>query len=66
VKMHFYYANINMRRTWQGYGVRSCLRLMYNRLKIMKSSHSIIPFWGPSSRKFARKLLCVHQIKKLL
>jgi len=25
-----------------------------------------ILFWGPSSRKFPRKFLCVHQVKKLL
>jgi hypothetical protein len=30
------YANINMKRTWQGYGVRSCLRLMSNILKEMR------------------------------
>jgi hypothetical protein len=30
------YANMNMKTTWQGYGVKSCLRLMLNRLKEMK------------------------------
>jgi hypothetical protein len=31
----YYYANIQT-RTWQGYGVRSCLKLMLNILKKMK------------------------------
>jgi len=30
------YANMNMKRTWQGYGARLCLKLMLNRLKEMK------------------------------
>jgi hypothetical protein len=30
------YVNMNMKRTWQGYGARSCLKLMLNRLKEMK------------------------------
>jgi hypothetical protein len=30
------YANMNMKRTRQGYGARSCLRLMLNILKEMK------------------------------
>jgi len=30
------YANMNMERTWQGYGARSSLRLMLNRLKEMR------------------------------
>jgi hypothetical protein len=31
------YANMNMKRTWQGYGVRSSLKLVLNRLKEMRS-----------------------------
>jgi hypothetical protein len=30
------YANMNMKRTWQGYGARSCLKLMLNKSKEMK------------------------------
>jgi hypothetical protein len=30
------YANMNMKKTWQNYGARLCLRLMLNRLKEMK------------------------------
>jgi hypothetical protein len=30
------YANMNMKRTWQGYGAKSCLRLMLNTLKEMR------------------------------
>jgi len=29
------YTNMNMKRTWQGYGVRSCLKLMLSKLKEM-------------------------------
>jgi hypothetical protein len=35
------FTNINMKRTWQGYGVRLCLRLMLNILKEMKGLTSI-------------------------
>jgi hypothetical protein len=35
------YANMNMKRTWQGYGARSCLRLMLNILKEMRGPISI-------------------------
>jgi len=38
------YANMNMKTTWQGYGVRSCLRLLLNRLKEMKS---LTPIYTP-------------------
>jgi hypothetical protein len=30
------FANMNMKKTWQGYGARLCLRLVLNRLKEMK------------------------------
>ncbi len=30
------YANMNMKRTSQGYDARSCLKLMLNRLKEIK------------------------------
>jgi hypothetical protein len=30
------YANMNMKRTWQGYGAKLCLRLMLNKLKEMR------------------------------
>jgi hypothetical protein len=30
------YVNMNMKKTWQDYGARSCLWLMLNRLKEMK------------------------------
>jgi len=31
----------NMKKTWQGYGARSCLRLMLNTLKEMRGPTSI-------------------------
>jgi hypothetical protein len=35
------YANMNMKRTWQGYGAKLCLRLMLNKLNEMKGHTSI-------------------------
>jgi hypothetical protein len=40
------YANINMKKIWQGYGARLCLRLMLNRLKEMKGHTPIYIFLG--------------------
>jgi len=37
------YANMNMKITWQGYGARSCLRLMLNKLKEMRGPY-LYPF----------------------
>ncbi len=36
-KIMLTYANMNMKRTWQGYGARLCLRLVLNRLKEIKN-----------------------------
>jgi hypothetical protein len=30
------YTNMNMKKTWQGYDVRSCLKMVLNKLKEMK------------------------------
>ncbi len=38
------YANMKMKRTWQGYGARSCLRLVLNKLKEMKGP---TPIYAP-------------------
>ncbi len=35
------YVNMNMKRTWQGYGARSCLKLVLNKLKKMGGLTSI-------------------------
>jgi hypothetical protein len=35
---------MNLKRTWQGYGARLCLRLMLNRLKEMKGP---TPIYAP-------------------
>jgi hypothetical protein len=37
----FTYVNMNMKRTWQGYDARPCLKLMLNILKEMRGSISI-------------------------
>jgi hypothetical protein len=41
MKMDIYYdkyANMNMKRTWQDYGVRLCLKLVLNKLNEMRGS----------------------------
>jgi len=40
------YANMNMKITWQGYSVRSCLKLMLNKLKEMKGPTMISNLLG--------------------
>jgi hypothetical protein len=35
------YANMNMKKTWQGYDAKLCLKLMLNKLKEMKGPTSI-------------------------
>jgi hypothetical protein len=35
------YASMNMKKTWQCYGERSCLRLVLNRLKEMRGPITI-------------------------
>jgi len=50
------YANMNMKWTWQGYGVRSFLILVLNKLKVMGNFTSIYTPWALSSKKFLKKL----------
>jgi hypothetical protein len=40
------YANMNMKKTWQSYGVRSCLKLMLNKLKEMRDPTYIYTLLG--------------------
>jgi hypothetical protein len=40
------YANMNMQKIWQGYGVRLCLKLVLNKLKEMKGPISIYSLLG--------------------
>jgi hypothetical protein len=54
------YANMNMKRTWQGYGVRSCLKLLLNKLKEMKSPTSIYTFLGIWFKEVSKEaFMCV-------
>jgi hypothetical protein len=39
-------TNMNMKRIWQGYGARLCLKLVLNKLKEMKGPTSIYTFLG--------------------
>jgi len=52
VKMNLYYANTCKHEHEQGYGATSCLRLMLNKLKEMKSPTSIFPFKDLIQRSF--------------
>jgi hypothetical protein len=40
------YANMNMKRIWQGYGVRLCLRLLLNTLKGNEGSYFYLHSFG--------------------
>jgi len=40
------YVNMNMKRIWQGYGVRWCLKLVLNKLKEMKGLTFIYTLLG--------------------
>jgi len=31
------YANMNMKKIWRGYGVKLCLRLVLNKVNVMKN-----------------------------
>jgi hypothetical protein len=50
------YANMNIKKTWRGYGVKSCLRLVLNILHVIENYISIYAPWAPSSMKFFKKL----------
>jgi hypothetical protein len=68
VEMNIYYVNKckhEHEKNMKGYGVRSCLRLMLNKLKEMKGPTFTYTPLGPSSKKLSKRLLCVHQINKL-
>jgi len=39
-------VNMNMKKTWQGYDAKSCLRLMLNRLKQMRGPTPIYTPFG--------------------
>jgi len=58
------YANINMKKTWQGFVVRLCLKLMLNKLKEGFYFY-LCPFAELVQEKFPRRFLCVHKVKKL-
>jgi hypothetical protein len=51
---------MNMKRTWQGYGVRSCLRLMLNKLKETKGPNSIYTLLGTYLKEVSKKVsMCI-------
>jgi hypothetical protein len=48
------YANKNIKKPWQGYGARSYLRLIINRLKEMKAPTSIYTLLGTQLKEVAK------------
>ncbi len=52
------YANMNMKRTWQSYGARSCLRLMLNKLKKIEGSYSYLYPFGDQKKAFKEAFMC--------
>ncbi len=40
-KIMLMYVNMNMKKTWQGYGVRLCLEVVLKKLKEMRGPTSI-------------------------
>ncbi len=70
MKANLYYGNIskheheeNMTRLW----CKIVPKINVKHIEKNESFYSyFIPLWGPNSRKFPRRFLCVHQIKKLL
>ncbi len=52
---------MNMKITWQGYDVRSCLRLVLNILNKMKGTTFIYTPFGDSSKKIPRRFyVCIE------
>jgi len=49
------YANMNMKITWQGYGVRLCLKVVFNKLKEMRGFISIYTHFGTLSKEASKK-----------
>jgi hypothetical protein len=54
------YANMNMKITWQGYGVKSCLKLVLNKPKEMRGPIFIyIPFRTQFKKTSKKAFMCV-------
>ncbi len=58
------YANMNMKKTWQNYGARLCLRLMLNRLKEMKGPTFIDTPLGTQFKKVSKEASMCASSKK--
>jgi len=56
------YVNMNMKKTWQGYGVRLCLRLVLNIMKKMRGPTSIYTPLGDLAQGSFQESLCVDQL----
>jgi hypothetical protein len=69
VKMDFYYANICKHEYEKNMTRLLCKIVSKTGVRHIERNERVlllfIYFWGPNSRKFPRRLLCVHQVKKL-
>ncbi len=59
------YVNMNMKRTWQGYGVRSCLRVVWNKLKEMKKIISIYTPLGTLLKEVSKEAFMCASSKEV-
>jgi hypothetical protein len=55
------HENVNIKKIKLSYGTRLYIVLVLNILKVMEDLFLLIPFWGPSSKKFPWRFPCVHQ-----
>jgi hypothetical protein len=70
VKTDLYYVNIKCKHEHEKNMTRLWCKIMpkTNVEQIEKNQGSYLYlylFWGPSSRKLLRRILCVHRVKKL-
>ncbi len=70
MNFYYYYANIckhehekNMTRLWCKVVPKINVEKIKGKLGVLLL---FISLWGPSSKKFLRRFLCVRQVKKLL
>jgi hypothetical protein len=55
---------MNMKRTWQGYGVRSCLKLMLNKLKEMRGPIFIYTHLGTKFKEASKEVFICASSKE--
>jgi hypothetical protein len=56
---------MNMKRTWQGYGAKSCLKLVLSRLKETKGLTLIYTLLGTSFKKASKETFMCASSKEV-